>query len=57
MKQTGLTSRDKEWIPEYQKAVSSVIKSLGDQDEVMAEYGDLAKSWNETEPPEEIKRK
>ena len=35
--------------------VSEVIGSLGEDG--MQKYAEMAKSWNETEPPEEIQRK
>jgi len=57
MKNTGLTHTDKGWIREYQMAVNSVIQSLGGEEKVVSEYGEMAKSWNEVEPPEELKRR
>jgi hypothetical protein len=57
MEKTGLKSTDKGWIKEFQSAVNNVIQSEGGEAAVMEKYGDMAKSWNEVEPPEEIKRK
>jgi len=57
MEKTGLTPRDPGWIGEFQLAVNSVIKSLGGNEKVLEKYGETAKSWNEVEPPEELRRK
>jgi len=34
-----------------------VIKSIGGESVAQEKYGEMAKTWNETEPPEELKRK
>jgi len=34
-----------------------VIKSEGGEDAVMERYGEIAKIWNEVEPPEDLKTK
>jgi ABC-type sulfate transport system substrate-binding protein len=57
MAKTGLTPKDPEWIKQFQLAVNAVIKTLGGDAKVSEQYADTAKSWNEIEPPEEIKRK
>jgi hypothetical protein len=57
MEKTGLIPKDPDWIKQFQLAVNNVIKSLGGEEEVSEKYGEMAKSWNEIAPPEEIKRK
>ena len=57
MDKTGLTTQDPGWIREFQMAVNSVIKALGGSEVVSERYGQVAKSWNEAEPPEELRRK
>ena len=57
MDKTGLKSTDKGWLKKFQWAVNKVIQSLGEEDDVQAEYGEIAKAWNESEPPDEVKRK
>lgn len=57
MADSGLTPGDPSWLQQFQLTVNDVIKSLGGDDEVSEKYREVAKSWNETEPPEELKRK
>lgn len=57
MERTGLKSTDKDWIQRFQWAVNEVIKSIGGESVAQEKYGEMAKTWNETEPPEELKRK
>ena len=57
MDKTGLKSSDKGWLKKYQWAVNKVIQLLGKEDDVYAEYGEIAEAWNESEPPDEVKRK
>jgi len=56
MDKTGLKSSDKGWLKKYQWAVNKVIQLLGKEDDVYAEYGEIAEAWNESEPPDEVKR-
>ena len=46
----------KDRMQKYQWSTNAVIKSLGG-DAAVKEYAALAKTWNETEAPEELKRK
>lgn len=55
MAESGLTPSDPGWLQKFQWCVNEVIGSLGEDD--MQKYAEMAKSWNETEPPEEIQRK
>ena len=57
MANSGLTPNDQGWLQKFQWSVNEVIKSLGGEDKVSKKYGEVAKSWNEVEPPEELKRK
>ena len=57
MDKTGLKSTDKGWLKKFQWAVNKVIESLGGEDEVQVEYGEIAKDWNASSPPDEVKRK
>lgn len=57
MAATGLTPNDPKWLSEYHKAVTEVINSLGGEEKAQEEYGEMAKSWNEQEPPDELKQK
>lgn len=57
MEKTGLKSSDKSWIQRFQWAVNEVIKSEGGEDAVLKKYGEMAKSWNEAQAAEELKRK
>lgn len=57
MANSGLTPSDPSWLQQFQWAVNDVIKSLGGDDEVSERYRGVAKSWNETGPPDEMKRK
>ena len=45
------------WLGKYQETVNEVIVSLGGDDEASKQYTEVAKTWNEVEPPEELKRK
>jgi hypothetical protein len=57
MAKTGLTPHDSGWLKQFQLSVNAVIKSLGGDDKVAQKYGETAKTWNQVEPPEEVKRK
>lgn len=57
MAKTNLTPKDPGWIKNFQLSVNAVIKSLGGDDKVAEKYGETAKSWNEVELPDELKRK
>lgn len=57
MEKTGLKSSDKAWIQKFQWAVNQVIESIGGDGVAQEKYGEMAKTWNEAEPPEELKRK
>jgi hypothetical protein len=57
MAKTNLTPKDPGWIKQFQLSVNVVINSLGGDAKVAEKYGETAKLWNETEPPEEVKRK
>jgi hypothetical protein len=57
MKDTGLNSFDKTWIQHYQLAVNEVIQELGGEEAAKDRYAEVAKSWNETGVPEELRRK
>lgn len=57
MATTGLTPKDPDWIRQFQLAVNNVIKLLGGDEKALELHGETAKTWNEVEPPEEIKRK
>jgi len=43
-------------MQKYQWSTNAVIESLG-ADVAVKKYAALAKAWNETEAPEELKRK
>ena len=57
MKKTGLKSSDKGWIQQFQQVVSQVVTSEGREAVASNKYGEIAKAWNESEPPEELQRK
>jgi hypothetical protein len=57
MEETGLKANDKAWLQKFQWAVNEVIKAEGGEDAALEKYGEMAKSWNEAEPPEELKKK
>ena len=57
MEESGLKSDDKGWIQKFQQTVSEVILSIGGEDTAKELYGPVAKAWNETEPPEDVKRR
>jgi len=57
MAKSGLTPNDPGWLGKYQETVNEVIVSLGGDDEASKQYTEVAKTWNEVEPPEELKRK
>ena len=57
MDKSSLTTQDPGWIREFQMAVNSVIKTLGGSKVVSEKYGQVVRSWNEAEPPEELRRK
>lgn len=57
MEESGLKASDKGWLQKFQWAVNEVIDSLGGEEVVVEKYGEIAKAWNEAEPPEELKRK
>ena len=56
MGKTNLTHKDPDWIREYLFSVNKVIESLGRNNKVL-KYGDMAKLWNGTELPDDLKRK
>ena len=53
MQDTGLKHTDRDWLQKYQWAINKVISTLDD----VKKYADMAKLWNETEPPVELQRK
>ena len=55
MAESGLTPSDPGWLQKFHWTVSEVIESLSDDD--LEKYAQMAKTWNETEPPEEIQRR
>jgi len=57
MKKSGLKSSDKAWIKRFQLAVNEVITSEGGEEVALEKYGEVAKTWNEIEPPEDLKRR
>jgi hypothetical protein len=57
MAKTGLTHTDKAWIKNHQLSTNTVIETLGGNDKMSEKYGEVAKSWNTVEPPDELKRK
>lgn len=57
MAKTGLAPKDPDWIGHFQGAINAVIKSLGGDAKAVELYAETAKTWNQVEPPEEIKRK
>jgi hypothetical protein len=57
MGESGLKPSDKDWLQKYQWVVNEVINLEGGEDVVSEKYGEIAKSWNEVEPPEELQRK
>jgi len=57
MKKSGLKSSDKAWIQRFQLAINEVITSEGGEEVALEKYGEMAKTWNETEPPEDLKRR
>jgi hypothetical protein len=57
MAKTKLTNKDADWIGRYQFSLNKVIESLGGDEEVSKKYGEMAKLWNGTELPDELKRK
>ena len=44
-------------LKKFQQTVSEVILSIGGEDTAKELYGPVAKAWNETEPPEDVKRR
>jgi hypothetical protein len=56
-RQSALTNKDADWIRRYQFSLNKVIESLGGDEEVSKKYGEMAKLWNGTELPDELKRK
>lgn len=57
MKKSGLTPKDPGWIKKFQMVVNEVIESLGGDQKVSEKFGEMARTWNKAELPEEIKRK
>ena len=57
MATSGLTPSHPGWLGKYQETVNEVIESFGGDDKASKEYTGVAKTWNEVEPPEELKRK
>ena len=57
MEKTGLKSSDKGWLQQFQWAVNEVIKSEGGEDAAVEKCGEIAKTWNEVEPPEDLRTK
>jgi len=57
MEESGLKSTDKGWIQKFQWAVNEVIESIGGEDVAQQKYGEMARAWNEAEPPEDLKRR
>ena len=42
---------------EYHVEVNQIWESLGDENDVLEKYGEMAKTWNDVGPPEEVKRR
>ena len=57
MEKTGLKSSDKSWLQQFQWAVNEVVVSEGGENVALEKYRKIAKSWNEGQAPEELKRK
>ena len=57
MKNTSLTPKHPGWIKAFQLCVTEVIASLGGDEVVAEKYGEMAKAWNEVEPPQEVQKK
>ena len=57
MEKTGLKASDKGWLQQFQWAVNEVIESVGGEEAASEKYGEIAKSWNEADAPEDLKRK
>ena len=57
MEKTNLKSTDRDWLGEYQKAVTEVIIGMGGEGVAKKRYKDVAKSWNGANLPEELRRK
>jgi hypothetical protein len=57
MAESGFAHGDPGWIKQFQLSANKVIKSLGGDDKISEKCGAMAKLWNETEPPDDVKRK
>ena len=57
MNQTGVKANDKDWLQKFQWAVNEVIQSEGGEEAALEKYGPMAKSWNEADLPEDLRRR
>ena len=57
MKESDLDSSDKGWISHYHQVVNEIIDSSGGESAASAKYGAIAKTWNQQEPSEEVKKR
>ena len=57
MESTGFTPRNLKWIREFQLLDDAVIESLGSGEKAAEKYGEMVRSQNKAEVPEELRRK
>ena len=57
MEKSGLKASDKGWLQGFQWAANEVIESLGGEQVASEKYGELAKAWNDTDLPDELRRR
>lgn len=57
MEKYHLTPSSPDWLQKFQWSVTAVIEALGPGEEGIEKYAEIANSWNETMPPEELQRK
>ena len=57
MVESGLTPGNTDWLQKFQWSVNDVIKSSGGEEAASEKYAEVARAWNNAEPPEEMKRK
>ena len=55
LKEQGLAPNTQGFLGKWQDEVTRIIESM-DEDEVQG-YAEMAATWNEVEPPEDIKRR
>jgi len=57
LKEGGHTSSDSDWLHAYHEEVNKVWSSLDEEEGGLEKYVEMAKTWNDVGPPEEVKRK